>query len=358
MVICDDSDSDSSSSDDGGKSFVSRIAVANRGSGEGLLIESENESAQKIISLPTKAEPMYISAAILTNEFYIGDRTNNQLLVYDTTTLQQVDIIPLQCNGIFHQFYNFNNQLWVVCDQDNTLLVIDTQTRTAIQTITIDLENVPAGYIPHDLTTSKDYAYVTLLGPGSDGYVIQYSTQSFQEERRIAVGGDPHVWVDCCAITDQDFLYIAAQAASTVYKVDVKTLKVLETADVNGAHGIWATSDYLYVSDITASDGKYSLYVINQQDFQDIRVYDVKVGSPHNLIANSNQDKLFVTHSGPGAVTVYDIEQDGGLDAANGRIIFEEAGSVPFGIMNIVSFNEFQALSADDDSDEDDDDRR
>ena len=105
--------------------------------------------------------------------------------------------------------------------------------------------------------------------------------------------------------------------------------------------------DYLYVSDITAGNGVDSLYVINQQDFTDIRTYNAKIGAPHNLIVDSEQQKLFVTHSGPGAVTVYDINCDGSLDANNGRIIFDQVDSVPFGIMNIVSFNEYKALFAD-----------
>ena len=50
-----------------------------------------------------------------TNEFYTGHRTNAPLIVYDTKTLQQKDIIAINCNGIFYQSYNFINQLWVVC---------------------------------------------------------------------------------------------------------------------------------------------------------------------------------------------------------------------------------------------------
>ena len=50
--------------------------------------------------------------------------------------------------------------------------------------------------------------------------------------------------------------------------------------------------------------------------------------------------------TGPGAVCVYDIEMDGGLDDVNGRILFTETGSLPFGIMNLISLSEYNALTS------------
>ena len=88
-----------------------------------------------------------------------------------------------------------------------------------------------------------------------------------------------------------------------------------------------------------------SLYVLDINDFSKIRQFDAQIAEPHNLMINSAADKLFVTHSDPDAVTVYDILPDGGLDEKKGRILFEEDGSVPFGIMNLVSLSEFRGLN-------------
>merc|ERR1712048_471658 len=68
---------------------------------------------------------------------------------------------------------------------------------------------------------------------------------------------------------------------------------------------------------------------------------------------NSESDKLFVTHSHNGAVSIYDIGIDGGLDSDNGRIIFQNDESVPLDIMNIIGIDtlkknrnlKFKALS-------------
>eukprot|EP01084_Bolivina_argentea_P161750 281545_1 len=314
---------------------VPRIAVANRGKGDALFIDSQNEHSLMSIQLHSTSEPMYISASTLTNEFYIGDRKNSQLYVYDTTTLQRVDIIPA-CNGIFHQFYNERNQLWIVCDIDLSILVINTETRKQIKTINIKyIQN--SGFKPHDITSSREYTYVSLLKPDNIGIVIQYSTQTLEETNRIQITGDPHLYIDTL-LSNPNYLYIASETGNLVYKLSAISLQILNTVNIDGAHGIWGNKDYLYVTNFLSENGVGSLNVIDLNNFDRIRQYDSVVGSAHNLMINSGGNKLFVTHSSEGIVSVYDIGIDGGLKGEN-RIIFEEGGSKPFGIMELVMNN-------------------
>eukprot|EP00483_Globobulimina_turgida_P011018 UN11039 len=167
------------------------------------------------------------------------------------------------------------------------------------------------------------------------GIIKQFDAQTFEEVNSIQIGADPHLFIydfdpqQCC-------LYVTSQEANLVYKIDIHSLEILDTISVNAAHGIWGTTEHLYVADIASMDGKGSLHVIDYKTFEfiDGSPFDAMVGNPHNLMVNwCDSNQLYITHSAHGIVSAYDIRQNGKL--GHGRIIFTDSSSVPFGIMSI-----------------------
>eukprot|EP01084_Bolivina_argentea_P039705 73371_1 len=320
--------------------FISRQAIANRKRGDVLLIEEGNLNSQISITLDHNSEPMYVASSFNTNELWIGDRNNSHFYIYDITTLHRKHV-EFGCNGIFHTFYNELNQLWIVCDIDKTILIMDTNRRTKIKTIKI--KQLPEGYKPHDITCSYFYGYVTLINPNDKtvpGYVIQYDTKTFKEVNRLSIGGDPHLFMDPFQFKPL-YLFVASQNANTVYKITADTLKIVKKVKVNGAHGIFGTRDTLWVTDIT-SDGTNALYVFDINRFGDpkySKVFDSIVGNPHNIMTDCSETKLFITHTVKGIVSVYSTDRNTGYPNGLNKIIFNDEGSFPFGIMCVLGPN-------------------
>eukprot|EP01084_Bolivina_argentea_P290304 498621_1 len=306
-----------------------RIVFANRNRGDVVLIEEGNEFSSITIPLYDNSEPVYVRNTRLSKEIWISDRGNNKLFVYDTIRYKQAAVVD-GCQGQFHQAYNFENQLWVVCDIDLTILVINVPNKKIMKSIKIKNIN---GFKPHDITTTTPYTYVTLLStePTTEdiGWIIQYSTQTLKELKRIQIGSDPHVY------SDTNNLYAVSQSGNLLYKYSADILTEIDTIHINGAHGIFGNvgGEYLWVTDITSDDGKHSIYVIDLNTFTLINAFDAIVGNPHNVRSNDEATKLFITDSEKDIVTAYDLI-DG--KPINGRIIFDDEGSVPFGIMNVI----------------------
>jgi hypothetical protein len=86
----------------------------------------------------------------------------------------------------------FDRQLLVNNDIDKTCTVIDPLTLQVLATVPTPADLALAGGRPHDVILDPingQFAYVTLIGvAGAVDYVVKYSTQSFTEVGRAAVG--------------------------------------------------------------------------------------------------------------------------------------------------------------------------
>lgn len=295
------------------------IVVANRGSGDLSVIDA-NTLEVNPVSLPDAAEPMYVSHSKQSGTVFVGDRANDRVIALDDKSYDVLGTVAVG-QGVFHQWVD-NRQLWVVGDIDNTVTVVDPKTLTVTETIAIPAELTEAGGKPHDVFVEGPFAFVSIVGL-TDGVVLQYSTNTFEETGRIVTGGDPHLFVRSAR------LYVASQGGSTVSVYRMSDLHPLGSASVPNAHGIWVMSSGEVLTTNLAGGGSDAVFQLDRLLNSVTDTVDTAFPVPHNLTVDRFQQQAFVTHSGGTANQVSVIELS---RAGLGGVTSVTVGTNPFGL--------------------------
>ena len=94
-------------------------------------------------------EPMYVYYTPIRNRFFVGDRGNNRVVVFNARTLEMETTVPAGA-GVFHMWgTTFRKQLWVNNDIDNTATVIDMRSLEVLATVPMPADLVALGGKPH-----------------------------------------------------------------------------------------------------------------------------------------------------------------------------------------------------------------
>jgi DNA-binding beta-propeller fold protein YncE len=311
-----------------------KIVVADRGSGTLTVISTRTDTVMETLELPpgdNSPEPMYVYYTPIHHSFFVGDRGNDRVVVYNARTLEAEATVPTGV-GVFHMWGNIvNKQLWVNNDIDNTSTVIDMRTLDVIATVPTPADLVAAGGKPHDVILSPLglFAYVTVLGvEGENDYVVQYCTYNFEEVGRAAVGKDPHV-----SLTWRNWLlYVPCQNTNEVYVLNRWTLDTVEVLDIPGAHGAGMPINgrHFYTTNLSGG-GEQALWTINTRTNEIVGdPVDAPYSVPHNIALTPSGRKLYVTHSGPNdKVTVYRARWNDPVPMLVGEVT---TGANPFGL--------------------------
>ncbi len=215
------------------------IVIANRGSGSISVINTNTDEVAGTYSLPSgpnNPEPMYVVFTRNGQRVFVGDRANNQVVVFRVSDFSLETTIPVG-QGVFHMWADpQGRQLWVNNDIDNTTSVIDLRTLQVIATVPTPADLVSMGGKPHDviLGPAGKSAYITVIGvAGQSDYVVQFSTRTFEETGRAAVGKDAHLSLT----SGSSNLYVPCQNSNAVYVLNRFSMNLVETISVPGAHG-------------------------------------------------------------------------------------------------------------------------
>ncbi|MBX2822375.1 MAG: YncE family protein [Rhodothermaceae bacterium] len=316
---------------------LGRIAVANRNSGTISIIDADTDEVEGTYTLPGDSpQPMYIVWSQATNRVFVGDRANNSVVVFDGDDFSVVGSVPAG-NGVFHMWADVKavNQLWVNNDIDNTTTVINPLSLSVIATVPTPADLVALGGKPHDVLVSPDgnYAYVSIIGvEGDNDYVVQFSTTTFQETARAAVGQDPHL----SATFANNALYVPCQNSNAIFVLNRSDLSFIETIDAPGAHGAGMpfNGETFYTTNLPAG-GTGGLIAVNTSTNTVSGADDTPFAVPHNIALAPNLNaapdaqKLYITHSGATAnqVSVYDVS-----GSSPSFVTSIETGLNPFGI--------------------------
>jgi YVTN family beta-propeller protein len=288
------------------------IVVANRSSGNISVINTKTDAVSGTYPLPSGSntpEPMYVVFVRQGQRVFVGDRANNQVVVFRASDFSLETTIGVG-QGVFHMWADpQGRQLWVNNDIDNTTSVIDLHSLQVIATVPTPADLVSIGGKPHDviLGPSGKFAYISVLGvAGSSDYIIQFSTNTFQEVGRASVGKDPHL-----SLTSRnDFLYVPCQNSNAVYVLNRFDMSQVETISVPGSHGAAMTTNgkVFYTTNLPGG-GTDGLFAISTKGNQIIGSSDTPLPVPHNIAVTTNTKKLYLTHSGgtSNKVTVYEI---------------------------------------------------
>jgi DNA-binding beta-propeller fold protein YncE len=311
-----------------------KVVVANRGAGTVSVIDVAT-GAVRDVPLPegdNPPEPMYVSYGWPAGRVFVGDRANDRMVVFAAGDMSVVGTVPTG-RGIFHSWNSPpKTQLWVNNDIDNTTTIIDVVTLEVLGTTPTPADLVARGGKPHDVIVDPDlpYAYVTVIGvEGPNDYVVQYSTETFAETARLAVGNDPHLSL----AFGGDHLYVPCQGADAVFVFDRETLAQVEVVDIPGAHGAGMRFDgeIFYTTNLPGA-GVEALWAI---DTDTLEIAGTPVPSPfpvpHNIALTPDGGKLYLTHSGATSnkVTIYEVRGD---DPTPQLVDEVETGSNPFGL--------------------------
>jgi YVTN family beta-propeller protein len=291
------------------------IVIANRGSGSISVINTNTDEVSGTYDLPAGTntpEPMYVVFTRQGQRVFVGDRANNQVAVFRVSDFSVETTIPVG-QGVFHMWADpQGRQLWVNNDIDNTTSVINLHTLQVMATVPTPADLVSMGGKPHDviLDPAGKFAYVTVLGiTGPSDYVVQFSTRTFQETGRAAVGKDPHL-----SLTSRNsYLYVPCQNSDAVYVLNRFNMNLVETISVTQAHGAgMITNGKVFYTTNISGGGTDGLFAINTKNNQVIGSGDTPYAVPHNIAFPTSAKKLYLTHSGGTSdkVTVYEISNN------------------------------------------------
>jgi len=202
-----------------------KIVVTNRGSASISVIDVKTDTITGTYALPDNGEPMYVVHSSAYRRMFVGDRTNDRVVVFDDEDFEIQTTISTG-DGVFHMWGDPSaKQLWVNNDGDKTITVINMKTLAVVTTIPTPADLVAIGGKPHDvvLDPASRFAYITMIGlPGPD-VVVQYSTATFSEVGRTAVGEDPHLSL----ARQNHLLYVPCQNTNNIFVLDRDTLALI-----------------------------------------------------------------------------------------------------------------------------------
>ncbi|NNG27296.1 MAG: beta-propeller fold lactonase family protein, partial [Ignavibacteriaceae bacterium] len=290
------------------------IVVANRNSGSISVINTKTDEVSGTYQLPAgpnTPEPMYVVFVKRGRRVFVGDRANNQVVVFNSSNYSVVTTIPVG-QGVFHMWADkLGKQLWVNNDIDNTTSVIDLHSLQVIATVPTPADLVSMGGKPHDVFLGPfgRLAYVSVVGvSGASDYVVQFNTRTFEETGRTAVGKDPHLSIPIIS----RFLYVPCQNSDAVYVLNRFNMNQVKIISVPGAHGVNITTNgkVLYTTNLPGG-GTNGLFAINTRNKQVIGSSNTPYPVPHNIALTPSSKKLYLTHSGGTSdkVTVYKISK-------------------------------------------------
>lgn len=315
---------------------AAQIVTANRSSGNISVIDVTTQQVFDVLLPGIDPEPMYVFHIPATGEVAVGDRANNQVVFFDQDSYDVTGTASAG-SGIFHMWANpQNTQLWVNNDIEQTISVIDPNTKQLIETVPIPSDIVSQGGIPHDVILDADgFAYVSIFFPETilSDQILKFSTESFAEVDRQDVGKGPHI-----SLTDfNDLLYVPTEGSNEVAVLSRETLEpVIPALSIPGAHGAEMAFDgqTFYTTNISGG-GPNGLWAIDTASNTIIGTgVDTPAPAPHN-VAVTDDNQLYISHSGAtsNVVSFYQINDQ--FPTFEGTVNI--GGFNPFGITYIPS---------------------
>jgi DNA-binding beta-propeller fold protein YncE len=305
------------------------VVVANRASGNLSVIDVVTDTASTVL-MPAGTntpEPMYVVHSRTSGRVFVGDRANDRVVAFDARDWS-VDGMVAAGSGVFHMWADpQDKQIWVNNDIDNTSTVFNPRTLKVLATVSMPADLVTAGGKPHDVVLDNRHAYVSLLG--AQGWIVKFSKKTFQEVDRAMVGDDPHV-----SLTQTNGnLYVPAQGSNTVQVLDRRTLDVVTTLAVPGAHGAGMAGQQrrFYTTNLPGG-GTDAIFTIDTKTNALVgSPVDAPFPVPHNIALTHQATKMYVTHSGGTAdkVTVFDLTGKNRVPVYLGAVT---VGLNPFGL--------------------------
>ncbi len=266
-------------------------------------------------------EPIYASHLRRQRLVVVSDRRTSTILFFDDATFHYLGRIPAS-NGLFHTWPSGNSsQLFVTADIDNNIDVFRIfrfANHIFYHHRIYDVNAIIPNGTPHDIVAGYKHFYIGVRIPEeSRGVLLKVNNRNLKTVGSLDFSFDVHLGIPISS----PFLLVAESVEDQLNLIHRRSLKVVSTLNqVTGAHGLWwdKYANRIFVSDFN-STGPLSVFEINrtpgQFEMEIVGAVDLPDTKAHNMTADFELGRLYVTHSGPGAngslntnVSVIDIE--------------------------------------------------
>jgi len=188
---------------------------------------------------------------------------HNKLVLQDSIKLGEKWPVRISPSGI--ELNDATHLMYVVTKENNSLYVVDIDTKSIVQKIALGAEAYTCMLSP-----DKSELYISLWGGDK---ILVYNTAAQKLVDSVSVGDNPN---DICLSKSGQYLYVANANDNSVSVIDIKQRKVLETLDAalypNSVMGSTTNS-------VALSTDEKTLYIANA-DNNCVAVFDVsKPGS-------------------------------------------------------------------------------
>ena len=326
------------------------IVVANRGDSSISILDSSQGTIMNTVTsseVGTDFEPMYIAHLHQIDVVAVGDRKNSQILFFDEKNFSLLGVAPTS-RGVFHMWPSPNSsELYVVADIDRVIDIISVKRyddKIAFRRKFINVKNSISSGKPHDIVVDRNSVFVSIKGLEEPGgkfdYLIRYNRKTRAPQSFTRFSFDIHLGLP----NNSPYVLVAEQKAGRLNFLERKSSinkKIIKNLD--GAHGVGWNSDSsrIFLTNITAIDTP-AVYELGPRrgthEFQPEIIAHHKLDNTkaHNIAVDFTNQKMFVTHSGPGKNG--DLNTKVSLFSVAGESQFLktiETGKNPFGILLI-----------------------
>lgn len=307
------------------------IVVPNRGDSTIAILSTPEAKVLKTITEADtgfRFEPIYASSLPRFNAVAVSDRRNNQVLFFDNNEFTYLGAVPAS-RGMFHMWPSPDQKfIYVVADLDRVIDVIEINregNEIVYKKQIIDVGPRFATGMPHDIVVDAENIFFTMLGVDVAGGKADYVVKHRRSDLRLLMTSKFSFDIHLGLPSKSPYLLVPEQTAGRLNFLDKNTLATVgRVENVPGSHGIYWSDDAskIYLANFT-SVGPMSLYEVRQKagtdDFalQTIRIHDLDDAKAHNIVADFENQIMFVTHSGPNRdglintkVSVFSIKGD------------------------------------------------
>lgn len=306
LVSCMGSDSDSQAPQTSSSVAYDAFFVVNGESNSISVIDAEEGSNKKTISLSGVSYPHHVNLSPDGNMLMVSapgmdlsgghgsvhGEMKGSLLMLDAKTGDVM--ISRTMDGMSHNaaFSPDGKEVWAsLMMMPGELLVLDASTLATKQTIEV-------GDMPAEVTFSSDGKY-GFVANGMSNSVTVIDASSKEVIKQIAVGQDPvGAWTG-----SDNVMYVDNEDGKSISAIDASTLTVIRTYDLGFTPGMasLAPSGELWVSD--SDNGKVIYFMKNST----MKMGEVKVGAGAHAIAFTEDGTMgYVTNQGDETVSMID----------------------------------------------------
>jgi YVTN family beta-propeller protein len=194
------------------------LYAANRGTGygPGNIVAFDSNSGKLLGRIPVEMIPYDLAVSDDGRTLYVSNLASKSVSVIDTASMKVTASIPVDSNPN-QMVLSADGLLYVACSNDNTVVVVDTKTRAAIEKISTTLQpHAPEGSTPNALALDRANGLLYIANADNNNVAVVHTAGRGKNE---VVGFMPTGWYPSALalLPKQQKLYIGNSKGAGSY---------------------------------------------------------------------------------------------------------------------------------------------